>query len=149
MTGDRGRQRSARPLESVVVAALAVRMSVPRTATASRDARHRLDEWMPPRCGPSATETALLLTSELVTNVVVHTDTVDVEVRAHCDGTRLRVCVDDAAVTPPRPFRSSSEPRSGSGRGLWLVEQMAARWGCQALPDGKRVWFEVPCAEKR
>jgi anti-sigma regulatory factor (Ser/Thr protein kinase) len=104
---------------------------------------------MPPRCGSSASETALLLTSELVTNVMVHTDTVEVHVRAHCDGTRLRVCVDDGAKTPPTPVPGSSEPRSGSGRGLWLVEELAARWGCQALPDGKRVWFEVSCAESR
>ena len=127
---------------------LALRISLPRTATASRDAWHDLGSWMPSRCGPSASEAALLLTSELVTNVVVHTDSVGIDVRAHCDGARLRVCVDDDTMTPLNPVRrSGTEPPAGCGRGLWLVEALAARWGCQALPDGKRVWFEVACGE--
>jgi anti-sigma regulatory factor (Ser/Thr protein kinase) len=125
-------------------------MSLPRTVTASRDAWHGLGPWIPSRCGPSASETALLLTSELVTNVVVHTESVGVEVQAHCDGTRLRVSVDDGAMTPLKPVRGGgAEPPAGGGRGLWLVEALAARWGCEALPDGKRVWFEVPCAERQ
>jgi anti-sigma regulatory factor (Ser/Thr protein kinase) len=132
------------------VVGLALRMSLPRTSTASRDAWHDLASWIPSRCGPSATEAALLLTSELVTNAVVHTDTVGVEVQAHCDGTRLRVCVDDGATTPLKPVGGDgAEPPAGGGRGLWLVEALAARWGCEALPEGKRVWFEVPCAEQR
>lgn len=127
----------------------ALRMSLPRTATASRDAWHDLGSWIPSRCGPSAAEAALLLTSELVTNVVVHTDSAGVDVRAHCDGARLRVSVDDATTTLLNPVRGGGpEPPAGSGRGLWLVEALAARWGCEALPDGKRVWFEVPCAEQ-
>jgi anti-sigma regulatory factor (Ser/Thr protein kinase) len=126
-----------------------MRLSLPRTTTASRDAWHELGSWIPSRCGPSASETALLLTSELVTNAVVHTDSVGVDVHAHCDGARLRVSVDDGAMTPVKPVRDGgAEPRAGGGRGLWLVEVLAARWGCEAQPDGKRVWFEVPCAEQ-
>lgn len=128
---------------------LALRMSLPRTATASRDAWHDLGSWIPSRCGPSASESALVLTSELVTNVVVHSDSVGLAVRAHCNGARLRVCVDDATMTPLKPVRRGGpEPPPGSGRGLWLVEALAARWGCEELPHGKRVWFEVPCAEQ-
>jgi anti-sigma regulatory factor (Ser/Thr protein kinase) len=130
------------------VVELALQMSLPRTATASRDAWHDLGSWIPSRCGPSASEAALLLTSELVTNVVVHTDSVGVDVRAHCDGVRLRVCVDDDAMTPLNPVqRGGPEPPAGGGRGLWLLQALAAHWGCQALPDGKRVWFEVACGE--
>jgi anti-sigma regulatory factor (Ser/Thr protein kinase) len=132
-----------------LVVGFAMRISLPRTATASRDAWHDLGAWIPSRCGLSASEAALLLTSELVTNVVVHTDSVGVDVRAHCDGARLRVCVDDATMTPLKPVRRDGpEPPAGRGRGLWLVEALAARWGCEALPDGKRVWFEVPCAQQ-
>jgi PAS domain S-box-containing protein len=30
------------------------------------------------------------------------------------------------------------------GRGLYLVEQLATRWGSRPTPEGKTVWFEVP-----
>jgi hypothetical protein len=30
------------------------------------------------------------------------------------------------------------------GRGLYLVEQLATRWGSRPTPEGKAVWFELP-----
>jgi anti-sigma regulatory factor (Ser/Thr protein kinase)/plasmid stability protein len=30
------------------------------------------------------------------------------------------------------------------GRGLYLVEQLATRWGSRPTEDGKAVWFEIP-----
>jgi serine phosphatase RsbU (regulator of sigma subunit) len=30
------------------------------------------------------------------------------------------------------------------GRGLYLVEQLATRWGSRPTPEGKTVWFETP-----
>jgi serine phosphatase RsbU (regulator of sigma subunit) len=34
------------------------------------------------------------------------------------------------------------------GRGLYLVEQLATRWGSRPTPDGKAVWFEIPLDSK-
>jgi serine phosphatase RsbU (regulator of sigma subunit) len=34
------------------------------------------------------------------------------------------------------------------GRGLYLVEQLATRWGSRPTPEGKAVWFEVPLDAK-
>jgi serine phosphatase RsbU (regulator of sigma subunit) len=34
------------------------------------------------------------------------------------------------------------------GRGLYLVEQLATRWGSRPTADGKAVWFEVPLDPK-
>jgi serine phosphatase RsbU (regulator of sigma subunit) len=34
------------------------------------------------------------------------------------------------------------------GRGLYLVEQLATRWGSRPTADGKAVWFEVPLDSK-
>ena len=128
----------------------AVRMSLPRTATAWRDAWHELGSWIPSQCGPSASETAVLLTSELVTNVVLHTASDGIDVQAQCDGARLRVSVHDGEMTPPMAVRSGgAEPPAGGGRGLWLVETLAASWGCEQLSDGKQVWFEVPCIARQ
>jgi serine phosphatase RsbU (regulator of sigma subunit) len=35
------------------------------------------------------------------------------------------------------------------GRGLYLVEQLATRWGSRPTPEGKAVWFEMPLDGKR
>jgi serine phosphatase RsbU (regulator of sigma subunit) len=35
------------------------------------------------------------------------------------------------------------------GRGLYLVEQLATRWGSRPTPEGKAVWFEIPLDAKR
>jgi serine phosphatase RsbU (regulator of sigma subunit) len=34
------------------------------------------------------------------------------------------------------------------GRGLYLVEQLATRWGSRPTPEGKAVWFEIPLNAK-
>jgi serine phosphatase RsbU (regulator of sigma subunit) len=34
------------------------------------------------------------------------------------------------------------------GRGLYLVEQLATRWGSRPTPEGKAVWFELPLSGK-
>ena len=132
--------------EDLVVGELAFRASLPRTGTTSRDARHDLGAWLPERCGSSTAETALLLASELVTNAVVHTRSADVAVRATCNGDTLRIAVDDDAAVPAVSGQQCCPP---SGAGLSLVDAMAARWGWEPLPDGKRVWFEVPCTGRR
>ena len=84
--------------------------------------------------------TAALLTSELVTNAVSHTQqpfTVSVD----NTGQGVRVAVIDGSSTPP-VVRQADEV-SEHGRGLHLVDQLASEWGTDALPDGKQVWFEL------
>ncbi|WP_019629080.1 ATP-binding SpoIIE family protein phosphatase [Actinomadura atramentaria] len=48
----------------------------------------------------------------------------------------------DADMRLPR-IRSAGETDEG-GRGLYLVDQLATRWGARPTPDGKAVWFELP-----
>ncbi|HEX4834493.1 MAG TPA: SpoIIE family protein phosphatase [Trebonia sp.] len=48
----------------------------------------------------------------------------------------------DPDLRLPR-LRSAGETDEG-GRGLYLVEQLATRWGARPTPEGKAVWFEVP-----
>ena len=40
-------------------------------------------------------------------------------------------------------IRTAAETDEG-GRGLYLVEQLATRWGSRPTPEGKAVWFEMP-----
>jgi PAS domain S-box-containing protein len=48
----------------------------------------------------------------------------------------------DADLRLPR-IRSAGESDEG-GRGLYLVDQLASRWGSRPTKDGKAVWFEMP-----
>jgi PAS domain S-box-containing protein len=48
----------------------------------------------------------------------------------------------DADLRLPR-IRSAGENDEG-GRGLYLVDQLATRWGSRPTKDGKAVWFELP-----
>ncbi|HEY1626927.1 MAG TPA: SpoIIE family protein phosphatase [Streptosporangiaceae bacterium] len=48
----------------------------------------------------------------------------------------------DPDLRLPR-IRTAGETDEG-GRGLYLVEQLATRWGSRPTPEGKAVWFEVP-----
>jgi hypothetical protein len=48
----------------------------------------------------------------------------------------------DADLRLPR-LGSASENDEG-GRGLYLVDQLASRWGSRPTNDGKAVWFEIP-----
>jgi PAS domain S-box-containing protein len=48
----------------------------------------------------------------------------------------------DSDLRLPR-IRSAGETDEG-GRGLYLVDQLATRWGARPTTDGKAVWFELP-----
>jgi anti-sigma regulatory factor (Ser/Thr protein kinase) len=87
-----------------------------------------------------STEVAALLTTELVTNAIVHART-DFALRVATDPGRLRVAVSDSSRDPPRliPIGDTEE----HGRGLHLVDALSASWGVDWTPDGKVVWFEL------
>jgi anti-sigma regulatory factor (Ser/Thr protein kinase) len=85
----------------------------------------------------------LLLSSELATNAVRHAGS-DFTVIVRYDGERLRVEVGDGSRAMPR--KRSPELDDVSGRGLVLVDVLAAAWGVLPTLEGKRVWFEVPAA---
>jgi PAS domain S-box-containing protein len=53
----------------------------------------------------------------------------------------------DTDMRLPR-IRSAAETDEG-GRGLYLVDQLATRWGSRPTKDGKAVWFEVPVSAGR
>lgn len=91
-------------------------------------------------------EVVLLLTSEVVTNAVVHGGPhrpgAEIQVRVeHLEG-RTRVEVSDASRTAPIVGAPSLQVESG--RGLVLVDTLASTWGVTLTDSGKVVWFEVP-----
>jgi anti-sigma regulatory factor (Ser/Thr protein kinase) len=85
-------------------------------------------------------EVAELLTSEIVTNAVVHART-PIRLVLDLAAGLLRVGVSDGADASPSLRRSG--PTEESGRGLMLVDALATRWGIDRDDGGKQVWFEV------
>ena len=86
------------------------------------------------------TETAILLTSELVTNAVLHAGSgVVLQIARTTDGIRCEV----TDRGPGRPEMRLARAEDLSGRGLQLVDQLSRAWGVAPDHGGKSVWFEL------
>lgn len=90
---------------------------------------------------PALGEVASLLVSELVTNAYLHARS-EVEVQIECHGDDVEVAVSDASPRPPRVIRSRGDG-TATGRGLQLVDALAAEWGAETGSNGKTVWFHL------
>lgn len=86
-------------------------------------------------------DVALLCTSEVATNAIRHAGTafrLAMEARA----AEVLIEVEDGGAGEPVPALPDVE--SESGRGMWLVAALAARWGCDRIVGGgKVVWFSL------
>ena len=78
---------------------------------------------------------AVLITTELVTNAIVHAGTT-FHVVVELQGRLLRIAVVDGCTRPPRR-------RTDRGRGLRIVTRTALRWGWWEYDTGKTVWAEM------
>jgi len=88
-------------------------------------------------------DVALLLTSELVTNAILHART-PVELSVVVEGDKVLVCVGDRLeVSDALVAHDHSRTRPG-GRGLALVADLSSAWGTHAHVGGKTVWFVLP-----
>jgi anti-sigma regulatory factor (Ser/Thr protein kinase) len=87
------------------------------------------------------TDTAVLLTSELVTNAIVHAQTeVAVTIRRENRG-GVTISVHDGSSIQPR--RSAHAEDATTGRGLAILEQLAASWEVIRQGAGKTVLFTL------
>ncbi|MER7171992.1 ATP-binding SpoIIE family protein phosphatase [Streptomyces mesophilus] len=102
---------------------------------ARRLARRALERWGL----ESHTDAIELLVSEVVTNAVRYASRPITLRLLRTDVLRCEV-VDDVPQLPRlRQARATDE----GGRGLYLVNRMARRWGATRLSTGKVVWFEL------
>jgi serine/threonine-protein kinase RsbW len=111
----------------------------PAAALARQATRDALADW---RLSYLA-DPAVLLVSELVTNVVQHAGpAVSATVlRLACGDGWLRIEVHDSSPHAPRP--RTPDWLDESGFGLMLVDALAATWGVQQTRQGKAVWAEL------
>lgn len=112
----------------------------PSAAGAARNALYAIEG----RLDPTVMDDVRLLVSELVTNSVRHSHTASrdaVEIEIEIDPRKVRVEVRDYGTGFEPRARSGDRSKVG-GWGLYLVEQLADRWGV-ACNQVTRVWFEI------
>ncbi|MGW2257264.1 SpoIIE family protein phosphatase [Streptomyces sp. NPDC004749] len=103
---------------------------------ARRLARRALDRW-----GLEDLSDAVeLLISEVVTNAVRYAERPVTLRLLRTDVLRCEVGDDSPQLPRQRRARDTDE----GGRGLFLVNRLARRWGATRLSTGKVVWFELP-----
>jgi hypothetical protein len=84
---------------------------------------------------------AALLTSELVTNAVIHVPGGTPTLVVSCGYGQLRVDVHDASCVMPVLMDAAAD--SESGRGLMMVASLATDWGFYPTHEGKAVYFTL------
>jgi anti-sigma regulatory factor (Ser/Thr protein kinase) len=110
---------------------------VPASAADARShVRAAIDQWKV----PVDPDVAVLLTSDLVTNAILHGDGKNVTIAIRCSRGRLRVDVYDTARSLP----ATLEPADlETGSGLVLVSTLSSEWGFFRTPAGKAVYFTL------
>ena len=104
---------------------------------ARRAAREALSAWRLAHLE----ETAVLLVSELVGNVLRHARSGVLAMALCLDGSSLLIEVHDADAREPRPRTPGGLDESGFG--FVLIESLAGKWGVRQTAAGKAVWVEL------
>ena len=119
-------------------------LTLPPEPASAASARAYVDEALDTvGIGSDMREPAVLLTSELVTNGIIHGCT-DVEVRLDITEDAVRVEVTDGGLEGC-PVAEIVQPDAEHGRGLMIVSRLASRWGVELSGGGTAVWFELRC----
>ena len=120
-----------------------IELTLEPAPTAATKARTEVTRRLGASLGARVLEDVRLLVTELITNALRHGELTPgdrVSVKASVDGGVVRIEVrdpgNDGDVAPRQPGQR------GGGYGLFLVEQLAKRWGVDRR-DGTIVWFEL------
>ena len=127
---------------SHTVATVVCRLTLPGRPDYVREARSLVAKALgdlSPRC-----DDAVLMTSELVTNAVLHTNsrrpggTVMITVLESAGGVRVEVADSGSELTAPVV---RADVFTADGHGLFLVQSLADQWGYLRDESGTTVWF--------
>ncbi|MGX1674314.1 SpoIIE family protein phosphatase [Streptomyces sp. NPDC055400] len=149
-SGDLGAETRTTVTGSSVITARAAATFDPvgrSVATARAFVRDTLQGWG----FPDIIDDAVVLTSELVTNAVVHAGTsAEVLCLRTDDGVRIEVA--DRYPEREIPLQQSAinmgSPDREGGRGLQLCAALATRWGVDYTPTHKLVWFQLALPQR-
>ncbi|WP_229069860.1 ATP-binding SpoIIE family protein phosphatase [Actinoplanes sp. DH11] len=129
-------------VEHALAMSRAATMLVPAEPTGPSRVRQwmstRLREWSVPEPVIGA---AILCTSELTTNALLHAGT-PAQVHIDLNAERLLVSVADTG-TRGSVIRARADALASRGRGLGLIEDLSDSWGTDPTVRGSTVWFEM------
>ncbi|PWI07004.1 ATP-binding protein [Streptomyces sp. NWU339] len=125
------------------------RVALPHTTAAVPVARALVRTALAERQHAADSDTAELLTAELVANAVEHTSgNTPIELVVELLPTGCQVEVHDGDPAPPgdltRPTLGAPDPWQEHGRGLLLIRALSSSCGHRLTESGKAVWFRLP-----
>jgi anti-anti-sigma factor len=127
-----------------------VNLELDREPSAPSRARGEVREALGGRLDEAEVATVVLLTSELVTNAVIHPKNppaakIGLGIYVHEDGVRVEVEDEGDGFDPSTPTVSSAH----GGRGLFLVDRCSSSWGTRKIDSGRFcVWFEFAGSDR-
>ena len=127
------------PTRPAELHACRVRLTVGPAAAA--EARGRVLESIRAWDIPVDPDIAVLLASELVTNVIGHETGKTIVLAITCSFGQMRVDVHDTSRM--LPVLVDAPVDAEAGRGLMLVATLSATWGIYRTPAGKAVYFTL------
>ena len=116
-------------------------LQLPPSPASARLARTRATAAVVTSGRADLAEDVAMLVSELVSNAVIHAKT-QMRLTVELAGEGVRVALADDSAVMPR--FAGADLQAISGRGLLIIDRLAARWGVERLSQGgKLVWVEV------
>ncbi|MER5223278.1 ATP-binding protein [Streptomyces flaveus] len=130
------------------------RVALPHSAAAVPVARALVRTALAEIEHPADSDTAELLTAELVANAVEHTKgDAPIELVVELLPTGCQVEVHDLDPDPPgsltRPGPDDPDPWQEHGRGLLLIRALSSSCGHRPTESGKAVWFRLPAVPQQ
>lgn len=119
---------------------LQAQLVIPPVSTGIGDARRFTSERLTAWGQDGLTDVAVLMISELVTNAILHGGEGAV-LTLRLDPSKLRAEVRDS--NPASPVVRGYSETATTGRGMVIVDALAAAWGTFPVEGGKIVWFEL------
>ncbi|GAA4089905.1 ATP-binding protein [Streptomyces sp. NPDC058961] len=126
------------------------RIPLPHTTAAVPIARALVRTALADIDAPADTDTAELLTAELVANAVEHTTgRAPIELVVELLASGCQVEVHDGSPLPPGDLSAPGaggppDPWQEHGRGLLLIRTLSSACGHRPTAHGKAVWFTLP-----
>ncbi len=119
---------------------------LPAAPESASQVRHRIaSDLSRLTIAPSVIDDVVLVVTELVSNAIRHAQPLpggEMTVAWEIDPAGVTVRVTDGGA-PSQPEVQHPSARDVSGRGLALVEALAARWGIDDAPGATTVWAQL------